>query len=138
MFEFFPLGDFVELLVEKVFDLLVDLQLNQAALVIDWNRSAILDGLPDVVNADVLAENSAGVGVRFFNRRTSEADKRSIGKGVSHVGGETIDEIVLAPVRFVGDHDNVVAVGKQRMVGLGFRREEFMDGRKDHAAGVGL
>jgi hypothetical protein len=50
------------------------------------------------------------------------------------VFGEAVNEIVLAPVRFVGNDDDVAPVGQQRMLAALFIGKEFLDGGEHHAA----
>jgi hypothetical protein len=68
---------------------------------------------------------------------------------VAHVPGVAVDDVVLAAVRFVGDHDDVAALRERRVPAClalpdrqaGGRqvapllREELVDGREDQAAG---
>ena len=82
-------------------------QLSEAAFVVDRHRRPVLDGTLDVVDADVVAEDGAGVGVLEFDRRAGEADKGGVGQRVAHVAGETVDEVVLAAVGLVGDNHDV-------------------------------
>ena len=70
-----------------------------------------------------------------FDRRAGEADERGIRQGVAHVAGEAVDEVVLAAVRLVGDHDDVAPVGEQRVPVVAPRSgQELLDGGEDHAA----
>ena len=73
-----------------------------------------------------IAEHALRVLVAAFHRSAGEADERRLGQRVPHVLGEAINEIVLAAVRFVGDDDNVAAVGKQRVVAAFFIGKEFL------------
>ena len=51
------------------------------------------------------------------------------------MAGEACNETVLAAVGFVGDDDDVPAVGQERM-GISFLiREELLDGGEHHAPG---
>ena len=99
----------------------------EAALVIDWNRRAVLDAPVDVVDIDVLAEHGRSVHVVRLDRRPCEADKGGVRQGVTKVLGEAIgdfaglalhlgSEAVLTAVCLVGDHDDVPAVCQHRVV----------------------
>ena len=113
---------------------LVQRELCQPALVEDRHGRAILDGALDVVDADVVAEHRAGVGVLQFDGRAGEADERGVRERVAHVAGEAVDEVVLAAVRLVGDDDDVPAHRKQRMpVALLFGEELLDRGEHDTA-----
>ncbi|EXI72988.1 MAG: hypothetical protein AW07_02920 [Candidatus Accumulibacter sp. SK-11] len=54
---------------------LVERQPGQTALVVDRHRGAVLHGALDVVDADVVAEHRARVGVGQLDRRAGEADE---------------------------------------------------------------
>ena len=51
--------------------------------------------------------SSIGVPVKPMNE--------AFGQRVAHVAGEAVDEVVLAAVRLVGDHDDVPPVGEHGM-----------------------
>jgi hypothetical protein len=51
-------------------------------------------------NVNVIAEHRLRVLVAAFDRRTGEADERCLRQGIAHVSGETVNEIVLAAVRW--------------------------------------
>ncbi|HWQ39369.1 MAG TPA: hypothetical protein VNM24_12315 [Burkholderiales bacterium] len=99
------LGGLLEVRVDLRPLRLVERELGQAALVVDRHRRAVLHRALDVVDADVVAEHGARVGVRELDRRAGEADEGGVRQGVAHVAREAIDEVVLAAVRLVGDHD---------------------------------
>ena len=92
----------------------------------------------DVVDADVVAEDCARVRVRQLDRRAGEADERGVGQRVAHVPREAVDEVVLAAVRLVGDHDDVAPLGERRVPVALLLGEELLDGREHHAAGRDL
>jgi hypothetical protein len=52
----------------------------------------------------------------LFNRRAGEPDERRLGQRVAHVLGETVNEIVLAAMRLVGNDDDIAPVRQQRML----------------------
>ena len=69
------LGRFLEFRVDlRPFGFL-QLQLRQAALVVDRHRRAVVHGALDVIDADVVAEHRACVRIGLFDRRAGETDK---------------------------------------------------------------
>ena len=113
----------------------LQLQLGQPALVVDRHRRAVVDGALDVVDADVVAEHRARVGVGLLDRRAGEADERRVRQRVAHVPGEAVDEVVLAAVRLVGDDDDVAPLGQHRVTVALLLGEELLDRREHDAAG---
>ena len=111
-----------------------ELQLGEPALVVDRHRGAVVDGALDVVDADVVAEDRARVGVGLLDRRAGEADERGVRQRVAHVAGEAVDEVVLAAVRLVGDDDDVAPVREHRVAVALLLGEELLDGGEDDAA----
>ena len=105
--DLFALGGLFELGINLRTLRLLQLQLCQAALVVDGHCCPVRHCPLDVVDTDVVAKDSARVRIGFFNRGTGEADERSIRQRITHVPGESIDEVVLAAVRLVGNHDNI-------------------------------
>ena len=77
----------------------VERQPGEAALVVDRHGGAVLHGALDVVDADVVAKDGAGAGVRQFDGGAGEADERGVGQGVAHVARVAVDEVILAAVR---------------------------------------
>jgi hypothetical protein len=79
---------------------------------------------------------SKGSEVGGVDRRAREADERRVGQGVAQVPRETVDEVVLAAVRLVGDHDHVGTRAQQRAC-VGARalraREELVHRGEHHA-----
>ena len=73
----------------------------------DGDGGTILDRALDVVDADVVAEDSTGVGVFKLNGCAGESYVRGVGQGVAHVVGEAVNKVVLAAVGFVGDDYDV-------------------------------
>jgi hypothetical protein len=51
------------------------------------------------------------------------------------VAGETVDEVILAPVGLVRDDNNVPPLGEYGMPVALFLREELLDRREDDTAG---
>lgn len=68
-------GDRFELLVDPRQLAFVQPQLGDAALVIDCHRRLVGHGALDVVDADVIAEDRARIGVRLLDRCAGEADE---------------------------------------------------------------
>ena len=58
---FFVLEDLLDLVVELLDLRLVDVQLGQPALVVDRHRGAVVHGILDIVDADIVAEHRAGI-----------------------------------------------------------------------------
>jgi len=125
------LGHLLELGVDLRALGLLQLELGEPALVVDRDRGLVLDSALDVVDADVVAEDRARVGVGLLDRRAREADERGVRQRVAHVAREAVDEVVLAAVRFVRDDHDVAPLGEHRVpvaLGLG---QEFLD-RGEH------
>jgi hypothetical protein len=133
-FDFLPFGHLLERGVDRRPLHLLQRQLRQAALVVDGHRRPIFDRTLDVVDADVVAENGARVGVGRLDGGLRKADERGVGQRVAHVPGEAIDEVILAAVRFVGDDDDVAPLREHGMPVALLFGQEFLDGGKDHAA----
>jgi hypothetical protein len=112
---------------------LVEHQLREPALVVDRHRGAVLDRALDVVHADVVAEHRPRVGILQLDRGAGEADEGRMGQRITHVPREAVDEVVLAAVRLVGDHDDVAAVGQHRLPVALLLGEELLDRGEDHA-----
>src|SRR5947209_7600339 len=105
-FDLLALGRFLEVRVDPRSLGLQELELCEAALVVDRDGGAVMDGPLDVVHADVVAEDGPGVRIGLLERRPGEPDEGRMWQGVAHVPGEAIDEVVLATVSLIGnDHD---------------------------------
>ena len=96
--------------------------LRQARLVINRHGGLVFLRLQDVVNVNVIAEHGLRVLV------AGEADERRLGQRIAHVPGEAVNEVVLVPVRFVGDDHDVAPVGEQRVLAAFFIGKEFLNG----------
>ena len=142
----FVFGQLGNLVVELRLLVFVQLDTGDTALVIDRNRRAVLDAPVDVVNINVLAEHGRRVHVFLLDRGPCEADKGRVGQGVAKVLGKAIGDFaglalhlgskaVLAAMRLVGNHDDVTAVGQDRIIDLAALGRELLDGREHHAAG---
>ena len=83
------LGDLFELGVDARPLALDQLQLGQTALVEDGHGGLVLDGALDVVDADIVAEDGARVGVLMLDRCSGEADKGGVGGGRRACGGRS-------------------------------------------------
>ena len=132
------LGDLLEAGIDLRLLHSVQPQLGQPSLVVDRNGSPVLHGLLDVVDADVVAEDGAGVGVFLFDGCAGEPDERGAGEGVAHVPGEAVDEVILAAVRLVRDHHDVAAVREEGMLVTLRLGEELLDRREDDSPGGDL
>ena len=87
----------------------LQLQRGKPALVVDGNCGFIHDRPLDVVDTDVVAEDGSCIGIGLFDGCAGESDERGVRQRVTHMAGEAVDEVILAPVGFVRDHDNVAA-----------------------------
>jgi hypothetical protein len=103
-------GDRFEFLVDIRQIVLVQPKLGDAALVIDRRRRLVGHGALYVVDADVIAEDRARIGVRLLDRCAGEADERRVWQRVAQIARESVDQVVLDAVRFIGDDDDVAAV----------------------------
>ena len=146
-FVFFVFDDFFDLLVQLGDRGLVEVEFGEAALVINWDGGLVIDGILDIIDADIIAEDAAGVFVGLGDRGASEADERGMGQGVAQVFGVAVDvasgfgvefglESVLAAVGFVGDDDNVGPIAQNWVTGFVGEEGEFLDGGEDDAAGL--
>ena len=133
--QFLALGGFLEVRINLRLLRRLQLQFGEAAFVEDRHGGLVLNSTLDVVDGNVIAEHGARVGVGLFNRCAGEADERGVGQRVAHVTREAVNEIVLAAVRFVGNHHDVAAVGQQRMLAAFVLGEKLLDGGEHHAAG---
>ena len=128
------LGRLLEIRVDPGPPLRVEPEAGEAAFVIDRHRGAVLDRAPDIVDADIVAEDRAGVRIAPFDGRAGEADERGVRQRVAHVARIAVDEVVLPAMRLVGDDDDIAAFGERRMPAAGPVGEEFLDGGEHHAA----
>jgi hypothetical protein len=111
----------------------VGLHRDLAALVVDRDRRPILLRLPHPVDGDVVAEHEPRAAVRLLDRRPGETNARGVRECDRDVLGEGR---VLAPVRLVGDDDDVPALGEDRHPRLAGGRSELLNRREDHPAGL--
>ncbi len=110
------------------------MELGDPVLVVERHRGAVLDGVAEVVDADVVAELLPGrLLLPRDQRGAGEAHHRGVGQRHPHVEREGV---VLAAVRFVGDDDDVRAVRQHRHRLLALGRLELLD-QREHIAVVG-
>src|SRR5690606_21647277 len=132
--DLFALGRLLELRIDLRPLGLIEPELRESALVIDGHGGAVLHGALDVVHADVFAEYRPGVGVRQLDRRAREANERGVRQGVAHVSRKAIDEVVLAAMGFVSNHDDVSAFRERRMSIAAFLGKELVNRGEHHTA----
>ena len=116
----------------------LQLQLSKPALVIDGHGGTVHDGLLDVIDADIVAEDRAGVLISQLDGSAGKADEGGMGQGVAHVASVAVNKVVLAAVRLVGDDDDVAPVGQERVPVAFLFGEEFLDGGEYHAPGCDI
>ena len=134
--DLFALGGLLEVGVDHRFFALVKCQLGKAALVVDGHSRLVFHGAPDVVDANVVAEDGPRVGVLELDGGAGKADERGIWEGVAHVAGVPVDEVVLASVGLVGDDDDVAPLGEGRVRVAFLFGEELLNGREDDSRDV--
>ena len=111
-------GDDVVFLIDLLEDTFVQVEVDDAAFVVDGAGCAIFDRLSHVVDVDVVAENFAGAFVFGGDGGSGEADVGCVGEAVTdfscgsdgYFSGLCVDffvESVLAAMSFVGDDDDV-------------------------------
>ncbi len=131
--DLFPLDDLLELLVDPGFELLRQVKLRQPGLVVDGDGSSVLHSPLDVVDGDVVAKHRLGFAVFEFQGRARERNEGGIEQGVPHVTGKPVNEVVLAPVGFVGDDHDVAPVRKLWVAVALLLGEELLDRGEDDA-----
>ena len=104
--EFGVLDQAVDVFVQVGID---ELQFRRAVLVEQRHGGAVLDGLLEVVDRDVVAENFLGALLAGDQRRAGKGQEHRLGQRGAHVERQ---RVVLAAVRFVGQHDHVGAVAQ--------------------------
>lgn len=88
--DFLALGGFLEIGGDLRALRFVERQFRRPALVVDRRRGAISHRALNVVDADVVAEDRARVGVSQLNRRAVEADEGGVQQGVVHVAYKAV------------------------------------------------
>ena len=95
--------------LDEVVDVLVQvrvhqLQLRRAVLVEERHGRAVLDGLLEVVDGNVIAEHLLRPFLAGDERRAGEGEEQRLRQRRAHVQRQ---RVVLAAVRLVGEHDHV-------------------------------
>ena len=113
-------GQFVEGLVQQAQLVLVEVQVDDAALVVHGPCSTVGHSLRHVVHVDVVAEHLLRVAVAVGDGRAREAHEHGVGQRLAHQSREALPHplallvpmllAVLRAVRLVGDYDDVAAV----------------------------
>ena len=129
-------------------NLFVQIELDDAAFVIDGARRAVLHCLRHVVNVDVVAEDFDRAAVLARNRRSRKADVARVREAVADNPGspdrKTVESVsllvtqnfglfgkpVMPPVRLVRHDDDVPPFAQRAVAFL-----EFLHRRKDDAVG---
>ena len=115
--------------VEVVVEVGIDkLQFGCAVRVEERHRGAVLHRLLEVVDRDVVAEDRARALLAGDERRAGEGEEDRPRQRAAHVERQ---RVVLAAVRFVGEHHDIGPVGEQ------LRRLELVDQREDGAMVAG-
>ena len=130
----FFFGDFLEVGIDFGAFFFLKFNFGEAAFIEDANGGAVLDGALDVVHVDVVAKDGGSAAIADFERRGGKADERGIRQGIAHMAGEAINEIVLAAVGFVGDDNDIAAVGEDGVLAPFAFREKFLNRGKNHAS----
>ena len=107
----------------------VELHFGDAVFVVEGDGGAFFDGLLEVVDGDVVAEDLFGAFLPGDEGGAGEGDEGGVGEGAAHVGGEVG---VLGAVGFVGHDDDVGAFGEDGIEMAGFGAE-FLDEGEDVA-----
>ena len=121
--EFGILDQAVDVVVEVGID---ELQFRRAVLVEQRHGGAVFDGLLEVVDRDVVAEDFLGALLTGNQRRAGKGQEHRLGQRGAHVERQ---RVVLAAVRLVGQHDHVGTVAEQ------LRRLELVH-QREHVAVV--
>src|ERR1022692_395314 len=110
--DFLAFGGFLEVWIDLGSFLSLQLQLGQAAFIVDTDRDLVFHGALNVINVDVVAKYRRSAAIAAFDGSSRKADERCIGQRVTHVLREAINKVVLAAMGFVGNHHNVASVRK--------------------------
>ena len=89
-----------------------ELQFGDAILVVQRDGVVVRNRLAEVVDADVVAKDRAGLLFTRHERRAREGEEGSVGQRVAHVQRQ---RVVLAAVGFVGHDDDVGSIGELRI-----------------------
>ena len=127
----FALGDVIKLRIELWQRRRIKRKLRYAAFVVDRHRGLIRHRALNIVDADVVTKHRAGIGISLLDRRTGEPNEGRIRQRIAHIAREPIDEVVLAAMRLVSDHDDVLPITQARHL-LALLGQKLLNGRKDH------
>lgn len=114
------------------------MQLDEARLVIDFDRGLIALGLLDVVGVNHIAEDRHRIGPAQTDRRAGEARPQRVRQRLGQIAREAFFEAILRAMRFIGNQDEVAARGQLGMIDLAGPQAEFFDGGEDDGAAFGL
>src|SRR3989338_1066422 len=109
---FLTFGNLFKLRINSRSLLFQEFYLGQPPLIVDGNGGSVLDRAKDVIGVNVITEYRWSTPVIAFEGSCGKANERGVRQGVPHVPGKSVNEIVLAPVRFVSDDNDVLAPGK--------------------------
>ena len=127
---------------------MVKVQLGETRFVVDRYCGTVLYRILNIVDGDVITKHRTGVLVLTGDGCTGKADKGRVGQCIAHVLGVTElvaavllqggFQSVLATVRLVGDHHDVVAIIQYRMGRLLVHHGKLLHRGEDDAAGLAL
>ena len=89
-----------------------ELEFGNPVLVVERDRRTVFRGLPVRIDTDIIPEDLTGLLLGLHKRGAGECDECRIGEGCSHVQGKGI---VLGPVGFIGNDDDIRPVGEFRV-----------------------
>src|ERR1035437_676222 len=139
--------------LNQVSPLFIEINLSQAAFIINTNGSTIGDGLSYIININIITEDLGSVDISTFNGSACETDVSGIRQGIAHILGETVSDsltddflailinnifeggfkTILSAVSFVGDNDYVSSIGELIIIDMTLLREELLNSSKDNA-----
>lgn len=147
---FLTLADFLQLLINFRID---EMLLDETRFVINRDNGLVSARLTNVVSVNDVAENGLRVAVRQINRCAGESDKGGVRQRIAEIFGKAVSGIefvglfvtqesgfkaVLRAMRFVGNDDDVAAVGEFRMFAFALRQAEFFNRGENDFAAFGL
>ena len=88
----------------------------------------------NVVHRYVITKDRPRIGVILFNGRSSETNERRIWQSIAHVSRQAVNQVVLAAVRLIGNHDNVSPIRKTRHAVSLFFGHKLLNRGEDNAA----
>ena len=123
---------------------MLERQFGQAGFVVDRHRGAIFHCLLNVVDGDIVPKHRLGVTVVLGDWRSRESKKGGLGQSISErlcqpvfdlpcLGVEAPLEAVLAAMRLIADHHDVVALAQGRELVFPCFGSELLNGGKDDA-----